>query len=87
MEETKKTRIALLGIIIDNMESVPKMNSIISQYGEYVVGRMGIPYKEKGLHIISLVLDAPDDVISAVSGKIGMLSGISTKTVYSRIPK
>lgn len=61
------------------------MNEILSDYSSYIIGRMGIPYREKGISIISIVLDAPDNVISSLSGKIGMLPGVSTKTVYSKV--
>lgn len=81
------TRIALIGIVLDSRESVDELNHLLSQYGEYIVGRMGIPYKEKSISIISVALDAPNDVISALSGKLGMLPGISTKTIYAKAPK
>ena len=80
-----KNRVALTGIIIENNPSVPRMNEILSDYSSYIIGRMGIPYREKGISIISIVLDAPDNVISSLSGKIGMLPGVSTKTVYSKV--
>lgn len=80
-----KNRVALTGIIIENNTSVPRMNEILSDYSNYIIGRMGIPYREKGISIISIVLDAPDNVISSLSGKIGMLPGVSTKTVYSKV--
>lgn len=80
-----KNRVALTGIIIENNTSVPRMNEILSDYSSYIIGRMGIPYREKGISIISIVLDAPDNVISSLSGKIGMLPGVSTKTVYSKV--
>ena len=76
-------RIALVGIVVEDTSSVDKMNSILSQFGEYIIGRMGIPYKEKNVSVISVVMDAPNNVISALSGKIGMLPGIQTKTIYS----
>lgn len=78
------TRIALIGIILENRDSVDELNRLLSQYGEYVVGRMGIPYREKGIHIISVAMDAPNHVISALSGKLGMLPGVSTKTIYGK---
>lgn len=80
-----ETRIALIGIVVEDRSVTEQLNHILSQYGEYVVGRMGIPYREKKLSIISVVLDAPNDVISTVSGKLGMLDGISVKTVYSKV--
>ena len=79
-----ETRIAVVGIIIESQESVSQVNEILHQYGSHIIGRMGIPYREKRLNIISVVLDAPADVISAVSGKLGRLSGVSSKALYSR---
>ena len=73
------SRIALIGIIVSSHESVEQLNALLSEYGSYIVGRMGIPYREKNISIISIAMDAPNDIISALSGKIGMLPGISTK--------
>lgn len=78
------TRIALIGIIVENEASVEQLNRLLHEYGEYIVGRMGIPYRKKGVNIISVAVDAPQDIISALSGKIGRLDGISAKTVYSK---
>ncbi len=78
------TRIALIGIILESLESVGELNHLLSEYGEYVIGRMGIPYREKGIHVISVTMDAPNSVISAISGKLGMLPGVSTKTIYGK---
>ena len=78
------TRIALIGIILESRESVDALNHLLTEFGEYIIGRMGIPYREKGIHIISVALDAPNNVISSLSGKLGMLPGISTKTIYCR---
>lgn len=83
MEQTP-TRIALIGIVVENSDSVEQLNSLLSQYGNYIIGRMGIPYREKSLSIISIAMDAPNNVISALSGKIGMLPGISIKTIYAK---
>ncbi len=80
-----ETRIALIGIIITSHESIQELNALLSEYGSYIVGRMGIPYREKQVSIISIAVDAPNDVISSLSGKIGMLPGLSTKTVYSKL--
>ena len=82
--EAEDTRIALVGIIVNSNESVDELNHLLSQYGAYIVGRMGIPYRQKGISIISIAMDAPGDIISALSGKLGMLPGITTKTVYAR---
>lgn len=80
-----ETRVALLGIIIDNVESVPQLNGLLHEYGRYIIGRMGIPYKERNLHIISVAMDAPQDKINALSGKIGRLDGVTVKTAYSNV--
>lgn len=79
-----ETRIALIGILVESQENVVQMNRLLSEYGEYIVGRMGIPYRQRNINVISVVVDAPADVISALSGKLGMLSGMTTKTVYSK---
>ncbi|MCH5258305.1 MAG: iron-only hydrogenase system regulator [Lachnospiraceae bacterium] len=79
------TRIALIGIIVEREESVEQLNRLLHEYGEYIIGRMGIPYRKKEINIISVAVDAPQDVISALSGKIGRLDGISAKTVYSNV--
>jgi len=81
------TRIALIGIIVDNIDSTEKLNTILHEYGRYIIGRMGIPYREKKVSIISVVIDATNDVISSLSGKLGMIEGISVKTVYSKTDK
>ena len=78
------SRIALIVIIVSSHESVEQLNALLSEYGSYIVGRMGIPYREKNISIISIAMDAPNDIISALSGKIGMLPGISTKTIYAK---
>ncbi len=80
-----ETRIALIGIIVENMESVEQLNALLHEYREYIVGRMGIPYREKNVNIISVAIDAPLDKINALSGKIGRLKGITAKTIYSNI--
>ena len=79
-----KTRVALIGIIVENPESVEQMNSLLHEYSSYIIGRMGVPYREKHISIISVVMDAPMNTISSLSGKLGMLDGISTKTIYSK---
>lgn len=80
------TRIALIGIVVENNESVEQLNALLSQYAQYIIGRMGIPHRERCISLISIAMDAPTDAISALSGKIGMLSGISTKTTYAKTP-
>ncbi len=78
-------RVALIGVIVENMDSVEKLNALLHEYGTYILGRMGVPEKSRNISIISIALDAPDDVISALSGKIGNLDGVSTKTIYTKI--
>jgi len=80
-----ETRIAIIGIIVENKDSVAKLNSILHEYGDYIVGRMGIPYHKRHIQVISVVIDAPNDVINALSGKLGMLPNINIKTVYSKV--
>lgn len=80
-----QTRVALIGIIVENSDSVTSLNNILHEYRDYIIGRMGIPYKTKKISVISVALDAPQSVISALSGKIGMLDGVSAKTIYSKI--
>ena len=79
-----ETRVAVISIIIENAESVQTMNDILHQYSEYIIGRMGIPYRSKGINIISIAVDAPQDQISALSGKIGRLEGVTSKAAYSK---
>lgn len=76
-------RIAVIGIIVENKDSVEKLNSLLHEYGDIIIGRMGLPYKERNLSIVSLAVDASQDVISTLTGKIGKLDGISVKTAYS----
>jgi putative iron-only hydrogenase system regulator len=83
---TMDTRIAVIGIIVENPACVDKLNAILHEYSQYIIGRMGIPYRQRGISIISVVMDAPNEVISALSGKIGMLPNVSAKTVYSKLP-
>ena len=77
-------RVAVISIIIEDPASVQAMNDILHQYSEYIIGRMGIPYRSKGINIISIAVDAPQDKISALSGKIGRLDGVTSKAAYSR---
>lgn len=79
-----ETRIAILGIIVENMDSVSEVNELLHEYNKHIIGRMGMPYREKNVSVISIVMDAPNNVISAVSGKLGMLDGVSAKAVYSK---
>jgi putative iron-only hydrogenase system regulator len=79
-----ETRIALIGIIVEDIESVERLNSLLHEYGQYVIGRMGIPYREKNINIISVVVNAEADIISTLAGKLGMIKGVNVKTIYSK---
>lgn len=79
-----ETRIALIGIIVEDFDSTEKLNEILHEYSEYIVGRMGIPYRSRKISIISVVVDAPNDKISALSGKLGKLSGVNIKVQYTK---
>ena len=78
------TRIAVIGIIVEDKSSADGVNGLLHQYGAYIIGRMGLPYEKKKVNIISIVIDAPQDVISALSGKLGRLPGVSAKALYSK---
>lgn len=80
-----ETRVAIIGIIVESTESIEVLNSILHDYSQYVIGRMGIPYRAKNVNVISVAVDAPQDLINAMTGKIGRLKGISAKAVYSNI--
>lgn len=79
-----ETRIAVMGIIVENPESVEALNALLHDYGKYIIGRMGIPYRERNLSIVSIAIDAPQNVISTLAGRVGNLEGISVKTAYSK---
>lgn len=78
------TRIAVIGIIVEDKNAVGMVNHLLHEYGEFIIGRMGLPYEKKAVNIISVVMDAPMDKISALSGKLGRLKGVSTKALYSK---
>ena len=80
-----ETRVAVMGIILDTRESAEQLNSIMHDYGDFIIGRMGIPYKPKNINIVSIAIDAPQDTISALAGKLGNIEGISVKTAYSNV--
>ena len=80
-----ETRVAVISIIVEEPASVEALNALLHDYGEYIIGRMGIPYREKKINVISIALDAPQDVISALAGKIGNLPGVGAKTAYSGV--
>lgn len=80
-----QSRIAIIGIIVEETQNVAQLNQVLHEYGQYIVGRMGIPYQKRGVHIISVAVDAPQDKINALSGKLGKIPGISSKTAYSQL--
>ena len=80
-----ETRVAVMGIIVENSESAEQLNAVLHRYADYIIGRMGIPYREKKIHIVSIAVDAPQDAISALAGKIGTIEGVSVKTAYSNV--
>ena len=80
-----QTRVAVMSIIVENADSVERINAILHEYGEFIIGRMGIPYRKRKVSIISIALDAPQNTISALAGKIGTLPGVSVKTAYSSV--
>ena len=80
-----ETRVAVIGIIVENKESVDSLNAILSEYGDFIIGRMGIPYAKKNVNCITVVVDAAQDTINTLCGKIGKLEGISSKAAYSNV--
>ena len=80
-----ETRVAVMSIIVENPDSVEQLNSFLHEFGEFIIGRMGIPYRKRKVSIISIALDAPQNSISSLAGKIGTLPGVSVKTAYSSI--
>ena len=79
------TRVAVMAIIVEQSDSVEKLNAILPEFGKYIIGRMGIPYHKRNINIVSIALDAPQDEISALAGKLGSINGISVKTAYSNV--
>lgn len=80
-----ETRVALIGIVVENFDMTEKINDLLHDYRQYIIGRMGLPYARRKVAVISVVLDAPQNVVSALSGKLGMLEGVSSKTIYSSV--
>lgn len=80
-----ETRVALISMIVENQDAALEINTLLHAYRQYIIGRMGLPYAARKISIISIAMDAPQDVISALSGKLGALRGVSTKTVYSKV--
>ncbi len=79
------TRVALISIIVEDIEAAEKINRLLHEYRQHIIGRMGLPYKPKKISVISVAVDAPMDAISALSGKLGAINGVSTKTIYSKM--
>lgn len=80
-----ETRVAVIGIIVEDAESTEALNALLHEYSSYIVGRMGVPYRKRSINVISIVMDAPMDAISSLAGKVGNLPGVSTKTAYSNV--
>ncbi|MBQ1372077.1 MAG: iron-only hydrogenase system regulator [Oscillospiraceae bacterium] len=80
-----ETRVAVISIIVEDNETVEALNQLLHDYGQIIIGRMGLPYRQRGINIISLAVDGPQDTIAALSGKIGALKGVSAKTAYSNV--
>ena len=80
-----ETRLAVIGIIVENTNSAEPLNALLHDYGRFIIGRMGLPYRKKGVNIVSIAIDAPQDEISSLTGKIGKLEGVSVKTAYSNV--
>ena len=82
-----ENRVAMIAIVVEELKSVDELNHLLHQFSQYIVGRMGIPYPKRNVSLISVAVDAPADVISTLSGKLGMLREVTAKTVYSKMPK
>lgn len=80
-----QTRVAIVSIIVEKFDNIEEFNSILHEYSEYIIGRMGVPYRKKEISVISIALDAPQDIINALSGKLGRLEGITAKTLLSKV--
>ena len=85
MENSQESRVAVIGIIVEDKNKADEVNSLLHQYSQYIIGRMGLPYRERKVSIISVIIDASSDVISALSGKLGRIPGISSQTLYTRV--
>ncbi len=82
--ENSESRVAVIGIIVENGDMAESVNSLLHQYSQYIIGRMGLPYQKRGISIISVVVDAPSDAISGLSGKLGRLQGVSSQVLYTK---
>jgi putative iron-only hydrogenase system regulator len=80
-----ENRIAMISIVVENEDSVKELNELLHEYSSYIIGRMGLPYRDKSISLISIAIDGPADAISALAGKAGSLKGVSAKTVYARL--
>lgn len=80
-----ENRVAIIGIIVDNLKSSDVINTILHEFGSYIVGRMGIPYRERGISIISIIIDAPNDIINSMTGKLGKVEGVNVKAQYAKL--
>ena len=79
------TRVAVMAIIVDKADAVEPLNRLLHEYGDFIIGRMGLPYRQRNINIVSIALDAPQDTISALAGKLGAIDGVSVKTAYSNV--
>ncbi|MBO7345635.1 MAG: iron-only hydrogenase system regulator [Clostridia bacterium] len=79
-----ESKIAVVAIIVSDISAVERVNSLLHQYGEYIIGRLGLPYKEKKVNVISVVMDAPQEIINGLSGKLGMVNGVSSKVLTTK---
>lgn len=80
-----QTRVAVMAIIVEEKDAVERLNTVLHDYAEYIIGRMGIPYRARHINIVSIAIDAPQDVISSLAGKLGNVAGLSVKTAYSNV--
>ena len=81
----EETRVAIIAVVVEDRDKVPALNELLTEYGDYIIGRMGVPYDKKNISLISVALDAPQDVINTLSGKLGNIDGITAKAVYSKV--
>lgn len=79
-----ENKIAVVAIIVSDLDAVEKINGLLHDFGKYIIGRLGIPHREKGVNVISVVVDAPQEVISSLSGKLGMVKGVSSKVLTTK---
>lgn len=80
-----ENRVALIGIVVEDFDKVGELNALLHDYGDYIIGRMGLPYKKRDVSIISIAIDAPEDAVNSLSGKIGKIKGITSKTLYAKL--